>query len=113
MFFYPVLLLALLHLFVLSKSLSGAQIDENTKVLMTLSFIVALSVVLLGLLGHARTVTLLALAMTLPLYRYRHPIAVYFNFPTALWLARYTRLRPYPCLVVSISGLLCWAWYHP
>ena len=113
MFFYPVLLLALLHLFVLSKSLSGAQIDENTKVLMYLSFTIALSVPLLGLLGHARTVTLLSLAVALPLYRYRRRITAYVKFPAALWLARYTRLRPYPCLAVSISGLLCWAWYHP
>ena len=112
MFFYAVLLFAFFHLFALSRMLRRGPADENTKVLMYLSLVVALSVPLLGLL-HAQTATALLLAASLPLYRYRRRVMAYLKFPGAVWLKRYGRLRPYPCLAVSIFGLLSWAWYHP
>jgi len=113
MFYYAVLLFAMFHLFALSHTVRIRETDENTKVLIYLSAAVALSIPLLGLLGHARLFTAIALAAVLLLYTLRNKITDTVKVPLNRWLYRYEKRRPYPCLAVSFAGLLSWAWYHP
>lgn len=113
MFYAIVLVLAVFHLFALSQTARPEAADENTKVLIYLSVAVALSVPLLGMLGHARGVTVSLLAAAVLTYLFRNKIADFIKIPLRRWISLYERQRPYPCLIVSFSGLFSWAWYHP
>jgi hypothetical protein len=113
MFYYAILLFALFHLFALPRTVRLRDTDENTKVLVYLSAAVAFSVPLLGLLGRTWPVTAALLAAALLLYALREKAAAFVTLPVGRWLRRYGAMRPYPCLAVSIVGLLGWAWYHP
>ncbi|GEM_PF-4778806 len=113
MFYGLVLFASALHLIDLYDRYRRQKntISENDRVLMSISAAIALSLPVLGLVGKFRIATLLLLAVVATGWYFRKRYLDRLEPYLGDFRSRYHRWSPLPCLVLSIAGLFCWAWY--